>query len=327
MASLALSSSVRKNLNELQNVAELLGAVSKRLTSGQRISSPTDGDDAYYTSQNLTGKADSLTSRMDTMQESVQVIKSADNGISTINKFLDQMQGIVDNALSTTDSGERRALGEQYNELIRQVAFIAQDSGYGGINLLSGNNSLTVEFGERIGESSLTLEGINIQAGRSASIYGGELPSSSVVGTQIIAGTDGISVAVTTAYALTLDNGAGSVRGVYSAGTSGDSWEIDWGSEHYQKLLTNVSRQLDTFSSSLQNQSESFAADLSIISTREDFADSMISLLQEGAAEKTNADVWEEAANMLSLQASQELATESLALASENTRDVLSIIL
>lgn len=324
---MAVTSSVRKNLNELQNVAELLGAVSKRLTSGQKISSAFDGADAYYTSQNLTGRADALTSRMDTMQESVQVIKSADNGISTINKYLDQMQGIVDTALSSTDSDERRSLGLQYNELIKQVASIAQDSSYGGINLLSGNDSLTVEFGASIGESSLTLDGVNIQAGRSAAVYSSELPSSSVVGTQIVNGTNGVAVAVTTAYALTLDNGSGSVRGVFSAGTSGDSWEVDWGSEDYQTLLTSVSKQLDSFSGSLQNQSESLAADLSIITTREDFADSMATILQNGAAEKTETDLWEEAANMLSLQTSQELATESLALASDNARNVLSIIL
>lgn len=323
---MSLSSSVRKDLNELQNVAELLDISSERISTGKKVASPLDDATSYYAALSYNNRADSLASRVDSMQESVQVIKSADNGITTINKYLDQMQGIVDNALSTTDASTRRSLGEQYNDLIKQINSIAQDSSYGGINLLSGNASLNVEFGENHGDSNLTLEGVNIQAARSAASANGELGSSSVISMQIVANTDGTTTAVTSAYALTLDNGAGSVTGIQSAGTSGDSWEIDWGSSDYQSLLSGVNSRIESFSNSLQTQSSEYANDLSVITTREDFTGSMISILQNGATNLTAANTEEEAANITSLQTSQEIAVTCLSLASENAQHALSLI-
>jgi flagellin len=326
MSIVSLSSSTRKTLNELQNVAKLLDVSSERITTGKKVDSAVDNPTNYFSALNYTDRSDSLSSRADSMQESVQVIKSADNGISSISTYLTQMQGIVDDAMSTTDSSARRALGEQYNEMIKQIGSVAQDSSYGGINLLSGNSSLTVEFGQNAGESNLTIDGVNIQAGKSSVVSTVAVGSSSVVGTQAVTSTDGTIIAVTSAYALTIDDGGSGVTGMQSAGTSGNSWEIDWGSSNYQSLLSGVSSQIEAFSTSMQTQSAEQANSLSIITTRENFTDSMITILKNGASSLTSANTEEEAANITSLQTSQELAVECLSLASQNAQNALSLI-
>jgi flagellin-like hook-associated protein FlgL len=116
------------------------------------------------------------------------------------------MEGVVNNALSNTDSDQRRSLGSQFNELIVQVRSMAQDSSYGGINLLSGNATTTIQFGETSGASSLKLEGFNISAASGAADSNGELGSSGIVGSG------------GQAYALTIDANGSDVVGLKSYG-------------------------------------------------------------------------------------------------------------
>ncbi len=63
----------------------------------------------------------------------------------------------------------------------------------------------------------------------------------------------------------------------------------------------------------------------SIITTREDFTENLINVLQEGADKLTLADMNEESANMLSLQTRQQLAINSLSLASQSSQAVLRL--
>ena len=63
----------------------------------------------------------------------------------------------------------------------------------------------------------------------------------------------------------------------------------------------------------------------SIIQNREDFTESMINVLTEGADKLTLADMNEESANMLALQTRQQLAINSLSLASQAAQSVLQL--
>jgi flagellin-like hook-associated protein FlgL len=67
------------------------------------------------------------------------------------------------------------------------------------------------------------------------------------------------------------------------------------------------------------------AANLSVVSTRQDFTDSMINTLQIGADNLTLADTNEEGANMLMLQTRQNLGISSLSMASQAAQAVLRL--
>ena len=73
----------------------------------------------------------------------------------------------------------------------------------------------------------------------------------------------------------------------------------------------------------------SFAAELgnnySIITNRQDFTENLINILTEGADKLTLADMNEENANMLALQTRQQLAINSLSLASQASQAVLKL--
>ena len=63
----------------------------------------------------------------------------------------------------------------------------------------------------------------------------------------------------------------------------------------------------------------------SIIETRQNFTDAMISVLETGADNLVLADMNEESANYLALQTRQQLAINSLSLASQSAQSVLSL--
>ena len=63
----------------------------------------------------------------------------------------------------------------------------------------------------------------------------------------------------------------------------------------------------------------------SIITNRQEFTENLINILTEGADKLTLADMNEESANMLSLQPRQQLAINSLSLASQASQAVLKL--
>jgi len=81
---------------------------------------------------------------------------------------------------------------------------------------------------------------------------------------------------------------------------------------------TNAISKLRTFASDFGNN-------YSIVETRESFTTNLINVLEEGADKLTLADMNEESANMLALQTRQQLAINSLSLASQAAQSVLKL--
>ncbi len=89
--------------------------------------------------------------------------------------------------------------------------------------------------------------------------------------------------------------------------------------------ITNDQARLNSATSFLRTQSKNLAGNLNIISTRQNFTDSMITTLQTGSDNLTLADMNEEGANMLMLQTRQSLGTTALSLSSQASQAVLRL--
>ena len=83
--------------------------------------------------------------------------------------------------------------------------------------------------------------------------------------------------------------------------------------------------ELESAISSLRSFASAFGNYYSIVTTRQDFTENLINVLEEGADKLTLADMNEESANMLALQTSQQLAINSLSLASQAAQSVLKL--
>ena len=90
----------------------------------------------------------------------------------------------------------------------------------------------------------------------------------------------------------------------------------------------DIAQSLQEIASALKSI-RAFTAELgnnySIITNRQEFTENLINILTEGADKLTLADMNEESANMLSLQTRQQLAINSLSLASQASQAVLKL--
>jgi flagellin len=82
---------------------------------------------------------------------------------------------------------------------------------------------------------------------------------------------------------------------------------------------------IGTASEILRTKTKTLAANMNVITTRQDFTKNMIDTLKTGADDLTLADMNEESANMLMLQTRQSLGTTSLSIASQAAQAVLRL--
>ena len=117
-----------------------------------------------------------------------------------------------------------------------------------------------------------------------------------------------------------------------SLGLKTKEWNSQEDIEKSISELENAITSLRSFASafgnaitSLRSFASAFGNYYSIVTTRQDFTENLINVLEEGADKLTLADMNEESANMLALQTSQQLAINSLSLASQAAQSVLKL--
>jgi flagellin len=113
-----------------------------------------------------------------------------------------------------------------------------------------------------------------------------------------------------------LGNSAG--LSLTQAGGAGGNWQAT-------SSITADSARMDSAITSLRTSTQTLAANLNIITTRQGFTDNMISTLQTGSDNLTLADMNQEGANMLMLQTRQSLGTTSLSMSSQAAQSVLKL--
>ena len=101
-------------------------------------------------------------------------------------------------------------------------------------------------------------------------------------------------------------------------GAAGNNWKTD---TDVEASITAVEKAVST----LRSMSSELGNNYSIVQSRETFTENMINVLEEGADKLTLADMNEESANMLALQTRQQLAINSLSLASQAAQSVLKL--
>ena len=159
--SITLTSGMRKNLFSLQNTSKLLETTQKRLATGLRVQNAVDDPVNYFTALSHRQRATDLGSRKDEMSESVQLIQAANQGVESITSLIASAKSLTQSALSAATTSEVDTLGNQYQEVLNQIDFLAADSGYKGVNLLE-STAVTheVKFDET-GDSKLSMTGFD----------------------------------------------------------------------------------------------------------------------------------------------------------------------
>jgi flagellin-like hook-associated protein FlgL len=315
MADITLSSGIRSNLVSLQGTNDLLNRTQSRLSTGKKVNTAIDNPNSFFKAANLNDRAAKLDGRLDSMGQAVSAIKSADQAITSMKALTEQMKAVAEDVKGETDSSVRANLGKQFNTLIKQINTLAKDAVYSGTNFLQGsavtttdstakgNQTLTVQFNEKLDKSTLTLQGFsignNVASPTALSITGGELGISNVTIQGHVSGT---------------------------ADSTGTATAISFESTNYQTSMNKLVTNIESFETQLDAASKALANNLNVVTTRQDFTVKQVNILEEGADKLTLADLNEEGANLLSLNTSQQLGISSLSLASQANQAVLRLV-
>ena len=103
-----------------------------------------------------------------------------------------------------------------------------------------------------------------------------------------------------------------------SLGLKTTAWE---NTADIEQSITELESAINT----LRSFASEFGNYYNLVTTREDFTENLINVLEEGADKLTLADMNQESANMLALQTSQQLAVNSLSLASQASQSILKL--
>ncbi|MBR2921736.1 MAG: flagellin [Alphaproteobacteria bacterium] len=104
-----------------------------------------------------------------------------------------------------------------------------------------------------------------------------------------------------------------------TAASGDEGWKV--GAEKITASIGEITTAIETLRSFATELGNNFT----IIETRQNFTEAMVDVLETGADKLVLADMNEESANYLALQTRQQLAINSLALASQSAQSVLSL--
>jgi len=162
LSTITLTAGMRSNVLALQQTQNLFENTQTRLATGKKVNSALDDPIAYFAAKGYLDRAGDLAALKDNMNEAIQIVKTADSGISGIEDLVAQAKSLAISALSTASTTERSALATQFGNVLTQIGGVAQDANYKGTDLLNGD-TLTVKFNES-GTNSLTITGFSADA-------------------------------------------------------------------------------------------------------------------------------------------------------------------
>jgi flagellin len=307
----SLTAGMRETVLSLQSISSIFDTTQTHLATGRAVNTALDDPIKYFSAQNNTFRANGLSTLKSSMNEALQTVQAANNGITVLTSLIKNAIAIANQAQSTSDTAAQQTLLKQYIGVLSQINSAGQDAGYGGKNFL--NNGTYVSAGVTTGSDSLTVNFSPTSTNSFITITGTD---TTVVGLGLSIG--GVTVNATSVSNAVVTISENSTTGVITA-TMAAAQTVGWTSVSTD--VTNLNNAL----TSLQTDAKTLSTNNAIVQARIDFTMNMINTLQQGADKLTLADMNQEGANMLSLQTQQALATNSLRLASQASQSVLRL--
>jgi flagellin len=286
-SNVVLTAATRQNLLSLQGINQSTQTTQEHLATGLKVASAVDNAVSFFQAQSLNNRASALANYKATVDQSISSITTATQASQSVVTILQQLQGLLDSAKTETAS-QQKASAAQFNTLAAQLNNLVNDASYQGLNLVNSTKSvLTVQF-STLSTSKLQVKGVN----------------------QLV------SKLVTAAKISKASHLASAFTGL-SAG-----WSKVSASTSKFDAAFNV---LQAAISTAQSDAQSLGGNVTFLQTRLDFTSQYITTLQGGADKLTVADVNAESTNLVTLQTQQQLAIQSLSIATQSESNVLRL--
>ena len=164
MAGITLSAAVRDSLLSLQSTIQLINRTQGRLSTGLAIRNPIDDPIKFFQAKTLSDRATDFDEKKAGIDQGISSLTAALDGTEAIESIVAQMKGLVVSAKSAT-SATIAELVSQFNDLRDQIANLARDTQFQGLNLINGTGEkLTVEFSTDT-SSTLVVNSVDVTEG------------------------------------------------------------------------------------------------------------------------------------------------------------------
>ncbi|MBL1421139.1 MAG: hypothetical protein COC24_011580 [Alphaproteobacteria bacterium] len=131
MSDITLSSAVRRNLLSLQGTATMMGKTQERLATGKKVNSALDNPTNFFTAASLSSRSNDLGRLLDSVNNAVQTLEAADNGIKAITKLVESAQASVRQAQQAASAVEKTSI----TSASRSETFDVPKSGTSGFSI------------------------------------------------------------------------------------------------------------------------------------------------------------------------------------------------
>jgi flagellin-like hook-associated protein FlgL len=226
MSDITLTSGIRQNLLSLQQTSRDLTTTQEALATGKAVNSAADNPSAYFTSQNLTNSANSLSSLLDQIGQGLQTIDAATNGLQGITSLLQQALSTVQQAQSDPFSTAAATTGTV------NLSTAGAPSGAAG-NLLLSVGTTTATIAITSGEALSAIESA-VNSASTSTLGGAVSASDNGSGDLILTSTSTTFTVGSNATATGLGVGTGAISGTSTTRTSLQS--------NYNTLLTQINQ-------------------------------------------------------------------------------------
>ena len=144
-------------LNAHRNLEATSDAVAKsmqRLSSGYRINSAADDAAGLAISEKLRAQIGGLQQAQRNAQDAVSLVQTGEGAMNEVHAMLQRVRDLAvqynNGTLSTSD---KAAITAEVSQLSAEIAKIASDTKFNGIQLLSGGGTITFQVGANQGET------------------------------------------------------------------------------------------------------------------------------------------------------------------------------
>ncbi len=225
MSDITLSSGIRQNLLSLQQTSADLTTTQEALATGKSVNSAADNPSAYFTSQNLTNAANSLSSLLDQIGQGLQTIDAATNGLQGITSLLQQALSTVQQAQSDPFSTAAATTGSV------NLSTGAPSASAGNLLLSVGSTTATIAITS--GEALSAIESA-INSASTSTLDGAVSASDNGSGDLVLSSTSTTFTIASNATSTGLGLTTGAVAGTSTTRTSLQT--------NYNTLLTQINQ-------------------------------------------------------------------------------------
>ncbi|MCH8835988.1 MAG: flagellin [Proteobacteria bacterium] len=164
MSEITLSAAVRDSLLSLQSTTKLINRTQGRLATGLAVASAIDDPIKFFQAKTLSDRATDFGDKKAGIDQGISSLTAALDGTEAIDAIVRQMKGLAVSAKSATASTIPE-LVSQFNDLRNQIANLARDTDYQGLNLINGTGEkLTVNFSNDT-SSTLVVDSVDVTEG------------------------------------------------------------------------------------------------------------------------------------------------------------------